>query len=106
MNVLIGYGSTTGNTASIAEALSNQIGKAGHEVTLINAVDAMPEGLCDTYEVVLFGCSAWGTDEIELQEDFASLYDAFDQIGVKEKRWHVLPAETVDLKLFVELSML
>ena len=61
MKILIVYGSTTGNTAGIAEAFAERIGNAGHDVTLLNAADASAEGLCNGYDAALFGCSAWGT---------------------------------------------
>ena len=86
MKVLIVYGSTTGNTAGIAEALGEQIGNAGHDATVLNAADASAEGLCNGYDAVLFGCSAWGTDEVELQDDFHTLFDQFDVIGVGGKK--------------------
>lgn len=82
-NVLIVYGSTTGNTAAVAEALGRQIAEAGHDVTVSDAADVAPEGLCAGHDAVLFGCSAWGTDEVELQDDFAPLFEAFDRIGAK-----------------------
>jgi flavodoxin short chain len=31
--------------------------------------------------MVLFGCSTWGSDDIELQDDFIPLFEAFDSIG-------------------------
>jgi flavodoxin short chain len=86
MKVLIVYGSTTGNTASIAEALGEQISTAGHEVKVQNAADARAAGLCNSYDAVLFGCSAWGTDEVEMQEDFNALFEEFDAIGVQGKK--------------------
>lgn len=86
MKVLIVYGSTTGNTAGIAEALGEQIGRAGHEVTVLNAADAAAEGLCNGYDAALFGCSAWGTDEVEMQDDFNTLFEDFDSIGVSGKK--------------------
>jgi len=86
MKVLIVYGSETGNTESIAEALGEQIGAAGHEVKVLNAANASAEGLCNGYDAVLFGCSAWGTDEVELQSDFNTLFEDFDSIGVNGKK--------------------
>ena len=86
MKVLIVYGSTTGNTASIAEALGEQITGAGHESTVLNAADAEADGLCHDYDAALFGCSAWGTDEVELQDDFNTLFERFDNIEVKGKK--------------------
>lgn len=81
--ILIVYGSTTGNTAAVADALGQQFRAAGHDVDVQDAADATPEGLCDGRDAVLFGCSAWGTDEVELQTDFEPLFEAFDSIGAK-----------------------
>ena len=86
MKVLIVYGSETGNTESLAEALGEQIQAAGHEVKVLNASEAVAEGLCNGYDAALFGCSAWGTDEVELQGDFNSLFEEFDSIGVRGKK--------------------
>ena len=85
-DILIVYGSSTGNTAAVAEELGRQLAAAGHETTVLNAADADPQGLCDGHDAVLFGCSAWGTDEVELQDDFVPLFDAFDAIGAKGRR--------------------
>lgn len=81
--ILLVYGSTTGNTAGVAEALGEQFRAAGHEVEVEDAADVTPDGLCEGRDAVLFGCSAWGTDEVELQTDFEPLFEAFDRIGVK-----------------------
>lgn len=86
MKVLIVYGSTTGNTAGIAEALGERMGNAGFDVTVLNAADASAEGLCNGYDAALFGCSAWGTDEVEMQDDFNTLFEDFDAIGVSGKK--------------------
>lgn len=85
-NILIVYGSTTGNTAGIAEALGKQFTAAGHSVSVKDAANVSPDGLCDGNDAVLFACSAWGVDEVELQSDFEPLFDEFDKInasGVK-----------------------
>ena len=83
-NVLIVYGSTTGNTADIAEYLGGRLRAAGHVADVRDAADVSPDGLCEGRDVALFGCSAWGTDEVELQTDFEPLFEAFDRIGVKD----------------------
>jgi flavodoxin short chain len=80
-NVLIVYGSTTGNTEWVAGQLSDQIKAAGHTVEKAKAGDIAPSGLCSGKDLVLFGCSTWGQDEIELQDDFIPLFEAFDSIG-------------------------
>ncbi|MDR2368373.1 MAG: flavodoxin [Deltaproteobacteria bacterium] len=80
-NVLIVYGSTTGNTEWVAGQLSEQIKAAGHTVQTAKAGSIAPSGLCSGKDMVLFGCSTWGQDEIELQDDFIPLFEAFDSIG-------------------------
>ena len=47
MKVLIVYGSETGNTESLAEALGEQIQAAGHEVKVLNAVGAIALRMAD-----------------------------------------------------------
>lgn len=81
--VLIVYGSTTGNTEALAEILGRLLNEAGHETTLLNAADASAPGLCDGWDMILFGCSAWGDDEIILQDDFDALFQQFDLINAK-----------------------
>ena len=81
--IRIVYGSTTGNTASVAEALGHIFEKAGHSVDLIDAAKAKAQGLCAGRDMVLFGCSTWGDEEIELQDDFIPLFDNFAGIGAK-----------------------
>lgn len=80
-NVLIVYGSTTGNTETVAGELSDIIKGGGHAVTVLDAGNAQASGLCAGRDCVLFGCSTWGDDTIELQDDFVPLFDAFDSIG-------------------------
>ena len=84
-NILIVYGSTTGNTAAVADALGRQFKAAGQSVAVLDAANADADGLCDGYDAVLFGCSAWGNDEVELQGDFEGLFADFDSIGVSGK---------------------
>ena len=69
-NVLIVYGSTTGNTADIAEYLGGRLRAAGHVADVRDAAAVSPDGLCE------------GRD-VELQTDFEPLFEAFDRIGVK-----------------------
>lgn len=54
------YGSTTGNTESIAHAIEAKLQAAGNNVTVVNAADAQADGLADGYDAVLFGASCWG----------------------------------------------
>ncbi len=80
--LLIVYGSTTGNTEMMAYVISDVLRESGHEVIVYNVVDVNAEGLCHGYDAVLFGCSTWGGEEIELQEHFACLYANFHRIGL------------------------
>jgi flavodoxin, short chain len=84
--VLIVFGSSTGNTDSIARKLEELVSAGGHEVTLRNAADASAENLADGFDAVLFGCSAWGMEELEMQDDFAALFEGFDRMNLKGRK--------------------
>ncbi len=90
--ILIAYGSTTGNTAYMAEHIGRTLSSAGHTVTVkdVGGVDA--EGLCADYDVCLFGSSTWGDEDIELQDDFADFLPDMDKTGVKGKKTAVFGA--------------
>lgn len=81
-NVLVVYGSTTGNTESVAASVGRVLENGGHAVTVIDAAKAEPAALCAGRDCVLFGCSTWGHDSIELQDDFVPLFEAFDTMNV------------------------
>lgn len=80
-NVLIVYGSTTGNTQWVADEVKKVMEGAGHSVESKSADKVKADGLCSGKDMVLFGCSTWGQDEIELQDDFIPLFENFDKIG-------------------------
>jgi flavodoxin short chain len=80
-NVLIVYGSTTGNTEWVAGQLGEQLKASGNAVETAKAGAVKPSDLCAGRDIVLFGCSTWGQDEVELQDDFIPLFEAFDSIG-------------------------
>lgn len=82
-NILIVYGSSTGNTENIAETIAKLLEQQGQTVTVRNAADVTAEGLADGYDAVLFGSSVWGIDEVEFQDDFAPLVDEFPNMGLK-----------------------
>ncbi len=83
---LIVYGSTTGNTEFVADYVKKALVSEGYEVTNESADGVTANGLCDDYSLVLFGCSTWGDEEIELQDDFIPLFDEFDSINAKDKK--------------------
>lgn len=69
--VLIVYGSTTGNTQSIAERVKEKVEGAGHEVVLKNAMESTTDDL-QGYDIYLFGSSTW--NDGELQDDLVELH--------------------------------
>ncbi|MDR2339166.1 MAG: flavodoxin [Deltaproteobacteria bacterium] len=99
-NVLIVYGSTTGNTESVASRLEKQFKDAGNSVESVKAANANADGLCAGKDLVLFGCSTWGDDEIELQEDFIPLFESFDKIQAKGVKTAVFGCGDEDYKYF------
>ena len=83
---LIVYGSTTGNTEYVAGVAEKALAGAGFAVKKMDASGVSAPGLCDGYDLVLFGCSTWGDDSIELQDDFVPLFDEFDAINANGKK--------------------
>ncbi len=84
--VLIVYGSTTGNTEGVAETVASVLEKKGQEVTILNAANASASDLASGYDAILFGCSTWGDDDIELQDDFVPLYEDLEESGIAGKK--------------------
>ena len=80
------YGSSTGNTEGIAQKLRDYLAEAGHEVDLRNAAEVSAPGLAEGFDAVLLGCSAWGVEDLELQDDFAPLFDEMDSMGLSGKK--------------------
>ena len=82
-SILIVYGSATGNTAAVADALGRMLEDKGHKTTVKNVTDVEAVNLCTGWDAVLFGCSAWGDEDIVLQDDFEVFFENFDQIDAK-----------------------
>lgn len=85
-SALIVYGSTTGNTEYVAGVVERILQESCDKVTKLDAANAKSDGLCNGYDLVLFGCSTWGEDSVELQDDFIPLFDDFDKIQAKGKK--------------------
>ena len=83
---LIVYGSTTGNTEGVAENVAKFFSEQSLPVDLKNAADVRAENLSAGYDLILFGCSTWGDEDIELQDDFIPLYENLDQAGLSGKK--------------------
>ena len=84
-SALIVYGSTTGNTEYVAGVVDRVVSSQGFSTTRLDAAQADAAGLCDGYDLILFGCSTWGQDSIEFQDDFVDLFDNFDRINAGGK---------------------
>jgi len=82
---LIIFGSTTGNTENTAERIGGILSAKGLEVTVENVSDVTLGNEAD-YDLVLYGCSTWGEDEIELQDDFIDYYEAMDKAALSGKK--------------------
>lgn len=83
---LIVYGSTTGNTETVAGHVGAVLNKAGWDTEIKNASDVSASGLANGCDLLLLGCSTWGDDDIELQDDFVPLYDDLDKAGLSGKK--------------------
>ena len=84
-SALIVYGSTTGNTENAARTVERTLESNGAKVTVLDAANARADGLCSGYDLIVFGCSTWGDESIELQDDFVSLFEDFDSIQAQGK---------------------
>lgn len=69
--VSIIFGSTTGNTETVATMIAKNLEDA--EVSLYYVTDATEDSV-SAADLVLYGCSTWGYGE--LQDDFQPYYDS------------------------------
>jgi flavodoxin short chain len=89
-NALIIYGSTTGNTESVADIISTDLSKADYTIKKINVSDVGVDILNETFDLYLLGSSTWGDDEIEFQEDFVPFYENMNgELNLSGKKFAV-----------------
>ena len=89
-SVLIVYGSTTGNTESVADIISADLSKADYTIKKINVADVDVDILDEAFDLYLLGSSTWGDDEIEFQEDFAPFYENMNgELNLSGKKFAV-----------------
>jgi len=84
-NVLIVYGSTTGNTEMVAGLMGSIMQKGGFDVTVKNVTDTTVSELGGSYDAIMLGSSTWGDDTIEFQEDFAGFFEELVSAPMKGK---------------------
>lgn len=83
---LIVFGSTTGNTESMADVINDVLEEKGWDTVLKNVDETSVEELTWDYDLILLGSSTWGDEEIEIQEDFAEFYENMDEISLVGKK--------------------
>jgi flavodoxin short chain len=83
---LIVFGSTTGNTEGVADGIGKILNTHGIPTTVKNAAGVSPQGLAEGYDVVLMGCSTWGDEDVELQDDFVNIYENLEKTGLDGKK--------------------
>lgn len=74
MKILIVYGSTTGNTAYVAEIISSAFTK--HEVKIENILSVNIEEF-KNYDLLILGTSTWGNGEV--QKDWKAVLNKLDK---------------------------
>ena len=70
------YGSGTGNTETMANAVKSGAQAAGAEVGLFKA-DEFHENMVDNFDAIAFGCPAMGADELE-ETEFAPMFRSME----------------------------
>ncbi len=83
---LIVYGSTTGNTESVAERISRILQQTDIEVSLTNVSNATVEELGNAFDITILGSSTWGDTDIEFQDDFAPFFEDLDRANLRGKK--------------------
>jgi flavodoxin I len=79
--IAIFYGSSTGTTSDVAQAIQQKIGK---QQTDIFDVANTPVEKVKEYQYLILGCSTWGIGDV--QDDFDSFLRKLKQIELKDKK--------------------
>ena len=74
------YGSTNGDTESVANKIATQLGIAKEDIH--NVANTAPTAV-QPYEVLLLGCSTWGVGE--MQDDWNDFLFKLKDMDLKEK---------------------
>jgi len=74
--VAIVFWSGTGNTAQMAQAISDGASVTGAETVLINASNFRPEDM-DEYDAIALGCPAMGAEVLE-ETEFQPMFDSIE----------------------------
>ena len=83
---LVIYGSTTGNTESAAHTIAKVMAANGLKTITKNVSAVGLSDFAQGYEIIVLGCSTWGDDDIELQDDFAEFYEGMDDLDLSGQK--------------------
>ncbi len=86
---LVIFGSTTGNTETMAQTVAKGLEEAGMDVEVKNVTDCAPADMAGDCDLVVLGCPAYGDDSIELQDDFVDFYEDMDSVKLNGKPYAV-----------------
>ena len=76
------YGTQTGNTQTVAEAIQNEMG--GDSVVDLQDISSASSEDFEPYEFIIVGCPTWNIGE--LQADWEGFYDELDSINFNGKK--------------------
>jgi flavodoxin I len=93
------YGSTTGNTEEMANAVEKALSGTGMDVILKNVTDAEPAELTG-YDYIILGSSTWGDGE--LQDDFIGFEEEMSGIDLSGKKAAVFGCGETSWPMFCE----
>jgi flavodoxin short chain len=84
---LIVFGSTTGNTATVARQIGHIFTQEGIDVRIQNVRTTKTEEVGRSFDITLLGASSRGNiDTIAFQEDFAPFYEDIRKADIKNKK--------------------
>lgn len=80
MKTLVVFGSTTGTTRILAQAVRKGLMQLGHDVVVRNARNQDPDEL-DQFDMLVMGCSTW--ENGALQKDFKPFFERLQDLDLK-----------------------
>ncbi len=91
-NILILYGTTTGNSEKVSTFCKKHLLQKCLNVSLINVADISDiYSINDTYSVIIICTSTWGVEPAVLQDDFELFfYRNLDKKSIENKKFAIL----------------
>lgn len=83
MNCSIFYGSTTGNTKTVAKLIQNELKKGGIEAEVQDIASCESGEYLERYDFLVLGASTWGDGDI--QDDWADFLAKAKKVNLKGK---------------------